>query len=113
MAETAILSLESYRQAALEQKFRECLHRELDKWLDRLGDVMDDNVGPPTAGEGKEEPSGLWGITEGIRKQREELMGTVAKEWVKKEYASYLDQEQANCPICGRWLKRQDYANAR
>ena len=108
MAETAILSLESYRQAALEQKFRECLHRELDKWLDRLGDVMDDNVGPPTAGEGKEEPSGLWGITEGIRKQREELMGTVAKEWVKKEYASYLDQEQANCPICGRWLKRQD-----
>ena len=54
-----------------------------------------------------EKPSGLWGITEGIRKQREELMGTVAREWVKKEYASYLDQEQANCPMCGRWLKRQ------
>ena len=32
MAEVAILDLESYRQEALEQKFRECLHRELDKW---------------------------------------------------------------------------------
>ncbi|MFC1715866.1 ISKra4 family transposase [Candidatus Poribacteria bacterium] len=97
MTEAAILDLESYRQTALEQKFRECLHRELDKWLSRLGDVMDD----------KEKPSGLWGITERIRKQREELMGTVAMEWVKKEYASYLDQEHAECPICGKWLKRQ------
>ena len=98
MAEAAILDLESYRQEALEQKFRERLHRELDKWLDRLGDVMDD----------REKPSVLWGITEGIRRQREELMGIVAKEWIEKEYSSYLDQEYANCPICGRWLKRQD-----
>jgi hypothetical protein len=98
MAEAAILSLESYRQEALEQKFRERLHKELDKWLDLLENVMDD----------REKPSGLWGITEGIRKQREALMGTVAREWIEKEYASYLDQEYANCPICGRWLKRQD-----
>jgi hypothetical protein len=98
MAEAAILNLESYRQQALELKFRERLHRELDKWLDRLGNVMDDS----------EKPSGLWGITEGIRRQREELMGKVAREWIEKEYASYLDQEYANCPICGKWLKRQD-----
>jgi len=96
MAEAAILSLESYRQEALELKFRERLHRELDKWLDCLEDVMDDS----------EKPSGLWGITQGIRGQREELMGAVAKEWIEKEYASYLHQEHANCPICGRWLKR-------
>ena len=89
MAEATILNLESYRQEAIEQKFRECLHRELDKWLDRLGDVMDNS----------EKPSGLWGITEGIRKQREELMSTIAREWVKKEYSSYLDQEYANCPL--------------
>jgi len=98
MTEAAILNLEPYRQEALEQKFRESLHRELDKWLDRLGDMM---------GE-KEKPSTLWGITDGIRRQREELMGTVAREWVKKEHASYLDQEHAECPICGKWLKRQD-----
>ncbi len=55
----------------------------------------------------REKPSGLRGITEGIRKQREALMGTVAREWIEKEYASYLDQEYARCPICGRWLKRQ------
>jgi len=97
MAEVAIQNLESYRQEALEQKFRESLHKELDKWLDRLGDVMGD----------REESSGLWGITEGIRKQREELMGSVAMEWVKKEYGSYLEQERAECPICGKWLKRQ------
>jgi len=97
MAEAAIQNLESYRQESLEQKFRESLHKELDKWLDRLGNVMD----------GKDKPSGLWCITEGIRKQREELMGTVAMEWVKKEYGSYLDQEHAECPICGKWLKRQ------
>jgi hypothetical protein len=97
MAEAAIQNLESYRQESLEQKFRESLHKELDKWLDRLGNMMD----------GKDKPSGLWGITEGIRKQREELMGTVAMEWIKKEYGSYLDQEHAECPICGKWLKRQ------
>ena len=77
MAEAAILSLESYRQEALEQKFRERIHRELDKWLDLLENVMDE----------REKPSGLWGITEGIRKQREALMGTVAREWIEKEYA--------------------------
>ena len=97
MTEAAILDLDSYRQTALEEKFRGFLHRELDNWLNRLGDMMDD----------KEKPSGLWGITEGIRKQREELMGTVAREWVKKEYSSYLDQEHAECPICRKWLKRQ------
>lgn len=75
MAEAAILSLESYRQEALELKFRERLHRELDKWLDCLEDVMDDS----------EKPSGLWGM---IRGQREELMGAVAREWIEKEYAS-------------------------
>ena len=50
----------------------------------------------------------MWGITQGIRKHREALIGTVAREWIEKEYASYLDQEYANCPMCGRWLKRQD-----
>ena len=108
MAEAAIVNLDSYGQEALEVKFRERLHRELDTWLDRLGNVMDDSVGPPTAGERKEKPSGLWGITQGIRGQREELMGTVAREWIEKEYAQYLDQEHAKCPICGKWLKRQD-----
>ena len=98
MAEAAVLNLELYRQEALGLKFRERLHKELDKWLDRLEDVMDDG----------EKPSSLWSITEGIRKQREELMGAVAREWIEKEYASYLDQEHANCPICGKWLKRQD-----
>jgi hypothetical protein len=104
MAEAAIVSLDSYRQEALEVKFRERLHRELDTWLDRLGNVMDNSVTrvppSPTAGERKEKPSGLWGITQGIRGQREELMGTVAREWVEKEYAQYLDQAHANCPIC-------------
>jgi hypothetical protein len=97
MSEAAILNLELYHQEALEQKFRERVHRELDKWLDRLEDVMDDS----------EKPSGLWCITEGIRSQREELIGKVAREWIEKEYASYLDQEHAECPICGRWLRRQ------
>ena len=63
MSEAAILNLESYRQESLEQKFRERVHRELDRCLDIVGDVMDD----------KEKPSGLWGMTEGIRKHREEL----------------------------------------
>ena len=65
MAEAAVLSLDSYRQEALERKFRERLHRELDKWLDRLEDVMV----PAYAGI-SEKPSGLWSVTEGIRKQR-------------------------------------------
>ena len=98
MSEAAILNLESYRQETLEQKFRERLHKELDKWLDLLENVMDD----------REKPSGLWGITEWIRKQREALMGVVARDSIEKEYTSYLDQEYANCPVCGRRLKRQD-----
>jgi hypothetical protein len=43
MAEAAILSLESYGQKALERKFREGIHRELDRWLDLLENVMDDS----------------------------------------------------------------------
>jgi len=104
MAEAAILSLELYRQEALEKKFRERLHKELDKWLDRLEDVMDDiNININI-----KKPSTLWDITEGIRNQREELMGTVAREWIERKYSSYLYQEYANCPECGKYLKRQD-----
>ena len=98
MSEAAILSVESYLQETLERKFRERIHKELDKWLDLLENAMDE----------REKPSGLWGITEGIRKQREALMGTLAREWIEKEYAPYLNQEYSNCPMCGRWLKRQD-----
>jgi hypothetical protein len=98
MAEAAILNLESYRQEALELNFRERIHKELDKWLDLLEKSMDDG----------DKPSSLRGINEEIRKHREALMGTVAREWIEREYASYLDQEYANCRICGRRLKRQD-----
>lgn len=101
MSEAAILSLESYHQEALETRFRERLHRELDKWLDRMEEVMDGTM------DEIKKPSTLWDITEGIRKQREDLMGTVAREWIEREYASYLHQECARCPLCGQWLKRQ------
>ena len=46
MTEAAILDLESYCQEALEQKFRDRIHRELDKWLDLLENVMDDREKP-------------------------------------------------------------------
>lgn len=79
-------SLELYRQEGLESRFRERLHsretrrQELDKWLDRLEEVMDKNDKPPS----------LWDITEGIRKQREGLMGTAGREWIESKYSSYL-----------------------
>lgn len=96
MAEAAILSIETYRQEALESRFRERLHKELDKWLDCLEGEMDNN----------DKPSSLWDITQGIRNQREELMGSVAHEWIERKYSSYLQQEFANCPLCGKGLKR-------
>jgi len=96
MAAATILSIETYRQEALETRFRERLHRELDKWLDRMEEVMDKN----------DKPSNLWDITQEIRNQREELMGSIAKEWIERKYSSYLHQEYADCPICGRSLKR-------
>jgi len=55
MAEAAILSLELYGQKALERKFRERIHKEVDKWLDLLENVMDD----------REKPSGLRGTLQG------------------------------------------------
>jgi len=93
----AILSLETYRQEALESWFRERLHKELDKWLDHLEEEMDK----------VDKPSSICDITQSIRSQREELMGTVAQEWIESKYSSYLQQEYANCPECGKLLKRQ------
>ena len=77
-------------------ELRQALHEELDKWLDKLEEEMEEKGPQPPLRE----------ITEVIRNQRQDFMATVARAWVERKYQDYLQQEKASCPKCGRLLNR-------
>jgi uncharacterized protein with PIN domain len=96
LALPAVIDLQGYREQRIQSELRQALHEELERWLDRLEEVMDQQESRPR----------LWEMTETIREQRQELMAQVAKVWVQKHYAQELQQERAPCPQCGRQLRR-------
>lgn len=96
MALPTVVDLQQYREQRISSEARQAIHAELERWLERLEEVMDEQGAHPR----------LWEITETIREQRQEFMAQGAKAWVQKHYAQELQQERAACPQCGRRRRR-------
>ena len=93
---TAILSMEVYQQQQSEAAYRAQVHAAVDELLDALEVQM--------AASSEELPS-LFRLTEAVRAKRSQLSGTIVQAYVERTYGSYLQQERADCPQCGRSLK--------
>ena len=93
---TAILSLEVYQQQQAEAAYRAQVHAAVDGLLDELEAQMTEST------EGL--PS-LFTLTEAVRAERSGLSGTIVQAYVERTYATYLEQERADCPQCGGSLK--------
>jgi len=93
---TAILSLEVYQQQQSEAAYRAQVHASVDEMLDRLETEMSEsNEGLPS----------LFSLTEAVRSERSRVSSTLVQGYVERTYGSYLAQERADCPQCGRSLK--------
>ena len=93
---TAILSLEVYQQQQAETAYRAQVHAAVDELLDALEVQM---------AESSEGLPSLFSLTEAVRAERSRFSGTIVQAYVERRYATYLEQEYADCPQCGRSLK--------
>ena len=91
----AVLPLWAYPAPREAPGFRQQLHQQLDLFLDDLEAEMDSSQGTM--------PS-LFELSTLVRQQRGALTGSILHAYVSQRYGSYLVQEQAMCPGCGRWL---------
>ena len=86
---TAILSLDVYQQHQAEAAYRTQVHAAVDRLLDELEVQMTDST---------EELPSLFTLTEAVRAERSRLSGTIVQAYVERRYATYLEQERADCP---------------
>jgi hypothetical protein len=92
MEHVAVASLEEYRQAKNHTEFRQKLHQEFDRWLERVEQEM--NTPKPTLSQ----------LTEVVFTLRQELTQCVTENLLQQAYAAEQAQETARCPECGQTL---------
>jgi hypothetical protein len=81
-----------------EEHFRQIMHDEVDKWVDELLCVFEEDRQPT-----------LMEMSELFTRTRQKFLGNCLKRMIEEKYADLLEQEYAPCPKCGkRWKKRFD-----
>jgi hypothetical protein len=79
---------------ALIEAFRAAAYRQVDKWVDQQTEMFAAETLPT-----------LRQMSDQFMRTRSTLLGGCLEEMVKELTASYLQQEQALCPHCGKPLK--------
>jgi hypothetical protein len=77
-----------------KELFRGMIHDEVDKWIDELLVVFDDDWQPT-----------LEEISELVTKTRQRFLATFVEKIVETKYADETQQEVAPCPECGKFCK--------
>jgi hypothetical protein len=75
---------------------RKVAHQELDKWLDQLAPLFD-----------QEKPPTLLELSRHFTQTRTTLLGGVLQSISESLYAHFLDQKQCHCPQCSALLNRK------
>jgi hypothetical protein len=77
--------------------FRDMIHDEVDKWVDKLIEVFDEDRQPT-----------LMEMSELFTETRQEFLGSCLQALIEEKYAHLLEQEYAPCPKCGKVCKKRD-----
>ena len=80
----------------VKEHFREMLHDEVDKWVDELLDVFDDDKQPT-----------LMDVSELFTRTRQKFLGGCLQHLIEDKYADLLEQEYASCPRCQKLCKKR------
>jgi len=81
-----------------KEQFRQMIHSEVDKWVDELLEVFEEDRRPT-----------LMEMSELFTRTRQRFLGDCLQRMIEGKYADSLEQEYAPCPKCGKlWKKRQD-----
>ena len=78
------------------EEVRAMAHEAMDKWVDELAPLFEQDI-PPQLTE----------LSNYFQKTRLQLLGACMKGVVEKLYAAYLYQQWADCPRCGRTVRRK------
>ena len=98
MGPAAALSLDGTPEGetSLQNRFRQMIHEEVDKWIAKLTFVFEENRRPTLT-----ELSELFSATKG------EFFGGCLQQLIEHKYADLLNQESFPCPKCGKVHKKR------
>jgi hypothetical protein len=80
----------------LKKRFRQMIHEEVDKWIDKLAFVFEESKRPTLT-----ELSDLFTATRG------EFLSGCLQHLVNHKYGDLLQEENAPCPQCGKMHKKR------
>jgi hypothetical protein len=79
------------------QRFRDVMHEELDKFLDKLMVVFETDQKPTVAD-----------LSDLITESRQDFLGSCLQHLIEEKYSDSIDMEEGSCPRCGKTCtKRQ------
>jgi hypothetical protein len=78
-------------------KFRDMIHDEVDKWVDRIIDEAFADGKEPTVME----------LSQLFSETKQKFFGACLQALIEQKYAGLLEQEYAPCPQCGKTCKRR------
>lgn len=83
-------------EPAREELLRQMIHDEVDKWVDELLVVFDDDSRPT-----------LMELSELFTKTRPKFLGACFERLIEQKYSYLLEQEYCPCPECGKSCKNR------
>jgi len=84
-------SISSQSEGTNPERFRQVMHEELDKMIDRLAVVFEEGRRPSLAE-----------LSDMITEVRQEFLGSCLQHLVEEKYAPEAEQESSPCPQCGK-----------
>ncbi|MCU0574470.1 MAG: hypothetical protein MUC41_15965 [Syntrophobacteraceae bacterium] len=79
------------------ERFRDAMHEELDKFLDKLMVVFEKDERPRVAE-----------LSDFMTQSRQDFLGSCLQHMIEERYSAELSMEESPCPRCGNF---QFYAN--
>ena len=73
------------------EDFRDMIHDEVDKWVDQIDEVFEDDKQPT-----------IMELSQLFSETKQKLFGVFFQALIEQKYAGLLDQEYALCPQCGK-----------
>ncbi len=78
------------------ERFREMIHKELDKFLDQLMGVFEE----------KERPT-LSELSDMLTQTRQDFLGACLQHLIEEKYSDTLRLKESTCPHCGKVCRKK------
>ncbi|MCU0588841.1 MAG: hypothetical protein MUF52_11885, partial [Syntrophobacteraceae bacterium] len=78
-------------KSKIPQRFRDAMHEELDKFLDKLMVVFEKDRRPSVAD-----------LSDLLTKSRQDFLGSCLQHLIEQRYSAELSMEECSCPRCGK-----------